>query len=55
MTCPKCGGRTRVYETRDREGVTVRRRQCLDHACGTKIRTEERPTRVETPRVQAVA
>lgn len=33
--CPKCDGKTRVYETR----VELRRRQCV--ACGHQFATEE--------------
>lgn len=45
MKCPKCGGRTIVYDKRwwnitDICGVDVRRRKCVD--CGCRYVTEER-------------
>jgi transcriptional regulator NrdR family protein len=38
MKCPKCGGRTRAYDTRwwnilDISGVNIRRRECIDCKC----------------------
>ena len=38
MKCPKCGGRTRAYDTRwwnilDISGVNIRRRECVDCKC----------------------
>lgn len=41
MTCPKCAGRTKVYDCRpDEAGETkTRRRECLE--CGYRFKTIE--------------
>lgn len=39
MKCEKCGGRTEVLETKQRDQRTLRRRQCLD--CGNRFTTRE--------------
>lgn len=41
MTCPKCAGRTRIYDCRpDEAGETkMRRRECLE--CGYRFKTVE--------------
>jgi transcriptional regulator NrdR family protein len=49
MKCPKCGGRTRAYDTRwwdisDLCGVTVRRRECVK--CGCRYITEEKLVKI---------
>jgi transcriptional repressor NrdR len=42
VRCPFCGSRhSRVVDKRDSEGVTRRRRQCID--CGSRFTTYERP------------
>lgn len=43
MTCPICGGKTRVVDSRQPDVETVRRRrECLE--CGYRFNTEERET-----------
>ena len=42
MKCPICGGPTRVYDTKPRHGVVLRRRLCRGSACAYKFRTREK-------------
>lgn len=43
MKCPHCGGRTRVWKTRDTEqSVVLRERRCTRRACRAQFVTEER-------------
>lgn len=39
MTCPVCGGDTRIIDSRDKEEFKKRRRKCLE--CGYKFNTIE--------------
>lgn len=39
MTCPMCGGDTKILETRSNEDSIKRRRKCLD--CGYRFLTLE--------------
>lgn len=41
MTCPKCGGETRVIDSRRNEETVVRRRIC--ERCNTIFHTKEVP------------
>jgi transcriptional regulator NrdR family protein len=44
VKCRKCGGETKVLETRTpRPFMTRRRRQCIE--CGARVTTEERVLR----------
>ena len=45
FVCRKCGGRTKVKETRSYQAVTFRYRKCL--ACQETIITEERVKHVD--------
>ena len=51
MTCPVCGGKTQVYDSRTPYGDEVwRRRQCVD--CGYKFTTVEHEIDVRPPEVK---
>lgn len=40
MTCPKCAGRTKIWDSRSEDGETkIRRRECLE--CGYRFKTIE--------------
>ena len=45
MICPKCSGKTGVYNGLENEGNYLRRRRCLN--CGYKFITVEKVTDVE--------
>lgn len=49
-SCPKCNGRSRVYDTRrQRDGTVLRRRQCKRGSCFVRFNTVERITKVKSP------
>lgn len=41
MKCPKCGGKTVVFDSRPRDGTIWRRRKCTD--CGYRYSSYEMP------------
>lgn len=41
LTCPRCGGVTRVLRTTRIEKIVVRRRQCIRRRCGQVFDTRE--------------
>lgn len=47
MNCLKCDGRTRAYDSRTRDGVRWRRREC--EVCGHRFSTYEVPEGHFTP------
>ncbi|MCO5168069.1 MAG: hypothetical protein M9894_17130 [Planctomycetes bacterium] len=53
MLCPKCNGRSKVYDTERRPEGTMRRRQCMSGLCGAKFKTIETPARLVTGYVVA--
>jgi transcriptional repressor NrdR len=52
MPCPECKGKTKVIDTRLRDSVVRRRRECLD--CQHKFYTTERITKAkkDTPKTK---
>jgi transcriptional regulator NrdR family protein len=48
MHCPRCGGESRVYETREAGALRFRLRAC--QKCGHRFRTCEEYLRPVTPR-----
>lgn len=51
MKCPRCGARSAVVDSRETEGVLVRRRYC--RSCGSKWKTTEQAGLTPSSMLQA--
>lgn len=52
--CPLCGEKSKVLNTRDREGRTVRYRECLGDRCRYRFTTVEARAEMEVRRIGGV-